>query len=98
MDDVQKSRIRLSNWIGHNVEHMRGYAEVAEILAKGEFLTAAAFVREGIGLIEQANSKFEQALVLLPVKEAGTTQADHSDADHHDHHHGIHRHRHEHTE
>ncbi len=102
MDDVQKSRIRLSNWIDHNVEHVKGYAEVAQTLERENLRASAEMVREGIRLIEQANRQFASALALLPGQGTEATEvgtADHtSPRDHHHRHHGGRGSGHEHTE
>ncbi len=61
MDDIDKSRIRLKHWIEHNIEHMKGYDEVAQILEKNELKVAADMIRQGTRLIGDANLEFEKA-------------------------------------
>jgi hypothetical protein len=101
MDDVQKSSIRLSHWIDHNIEHVSGYVEVAQILDEQGFPAAAELVREGIRLVEQANRQFESALALLPAKGKRSTPAvpiDLPSHGHYHHRHGSKGHDHEHGE
>ncbi|MEJ2717861.1 MAG: hypothetical protein P8182_12085 [Deltaproteobacteria bacterium] len=101
MDEIQKSRIRLSHWIDHNKEHLRGYVQVAQILEQEGLAVAAGTLKEGIALIEDANEKFRAVEALLPghegEKDKGEPAAHAHDSDHgaghhhshdHDHHHG----------
>lgn len=62
MDRVEKSRVRLTHWIDHNLDHLRGYSEVAATLETEGLDAAAKRIKEGIRLIEQANSEFTMAL------------------------------------
>jgi len=71
VDEVQKSKIRLTHWIDHNLDHLQGYGEVARILEKSGFSQAATKIREGMRLIEAANSEFTKA--LGEISEQGTT-------------------------
>lgn len=101
MDEIQKSRIRLSHWIDHNKEHQKGYNEVAQALEKEGLQAEAGTIREGIALIEAANEKFRAVEALLPRPEGekaeGGPGAHSHDSNHvaghhhshdHDHHHG----------
>ena len=84
MDDIQKSRIRLKHWIDHNIEHIQGYDEVAQILDDNNCKAAAEMIRRGTRLIEDANAEFEKALESI-----GGEDADHGFAEHsHGHDHG----------
>lgn len=105
MDDVRKSTIRLTHWIDHNLDHLKGYVEMAEILDKEGVTEAAKHIRNGIGFIEEANAAFVKALTLL-ARESGNTPAheevgssvhEHSHAHEHSHGHAL-PHPHEHDE
>mgnify|MGYP000486495650 CR=1 FL=1 len=92
MDDVEKSRIRMSHWIEHNVDHLHGYNEVAETLEKNGYSEAATMIRRGINLIQAANKEFQQAMAAL--KEGF---GDHSQSESHSHEHELaHKHPHSH--
>ncbi len=95
MDDIQKSKIRMAHWIDHNIDHVRGYKEVAEILDKTGHSTAAEKIRRGIGLIEAANNEFESAMIELSPE--GDAVHGHGHDAHHEHsHEHAHEHSHEH--
>lgn len=83
MDDIQKSKVRLAHWIEHNVDHLKGYEEVAGLLEREGKQTAALMIRKGIESIKSANREFEQALQELsgPGEEA----VHHSHGRGHDH-------------
>lgn len=108
MDDIQKSRIRLVHWIEHNVEHLKGYDEVATTLEREGLHSVAAKIREGIHLIEAANSEFQKALGELPGmvgqaetmgKEHHTHSHSHGEGHEHSHEHGhAHGHQHHHKD
>jgi len=66
MDHIQKSKILLTHWIAHNCEHLKGYLEVAENLERADLIAASEKIRDGVRLIEQANSRLEEALKALP--------------------------------
>lgn len=70
MDDLQKSRVRLSHWIDHNLEHLKGYEEVAQLLEKQGSVEAAGCIREGMRQMKAANQEFEKAAALLPLGDA----------------------------
>ncbi len=101
MDDVQKGRVRLTHWIDHNLDHLKGYVEVAHVLETHELGDAAQSIREGIRLIEAANAEFEKALAGIPanpeaMQHSHSTQGAASQPPHeHSHGHG-HEHHHEH--
>ncbi len=91
MDDIQKSMIRLRHWIDHNLDHMKGYDEVAQLLDKNNFSASADMIRRGTRLIEEANSEFEKALESLVGEDqtasksgAGTGSISHSHRHSHD--------------
>lgn len=101
MDDVEKSKIRLSHWISHNLEHLKGYEEVAGLLESKGNSAVAETIRRGVGLVQKANAEFDKALSMLggPVKassEGSGHSHEHSHAhDHtheHPHSHGHHGH------
>jgi hypothetical protein len=80
MDDVQKSRIRIEHWIDHNIEHIKGYLEVADLLARNGHEAPAEKLRQGVRLFELANESFQSVLKELPKPDA------HDEAEHfHEH-------------
>jgi hypothetical protein len=99
MDDVQKSKIRMTHWIDHNVDHMGGYKEVADILEKNGYATAAEKIRRGVAWIEKANDEFESAMIDLssvdePAHEHGrAARHEHSHEKRHEHHDRSHSHK-----
>jgi hypothetical protein len=97
MDHIQKSKILLTHWIAHNCEHLRGYLEVAENLERADLVAASNKIRDGVRLIEQANSRLEEALKLLPEEDWRGKQGAvasgvkvHDEADDHAHGHSHH--------
>ncbi len=87
MDDIEKSRIRLKHWIEHNIEHMKGYDEVAQILEKNEFKAAADMIRRGTRLIGDANLEFEKAFKAIAGENSskfGSSEALSSETHSHD--------------
>jgi hypothetical protein len=74
MDDIQKSIIRLRHWIDHNLDHIKGYDEVAQLLDQKKFSDAAEMIRRGTHLIEEANSEFEKALESLGSEDSATNK------------------------
>jgi len=97
MDDIEKSRVRLVHWIEHNLEHVKGYNEVAQILERDGFRSASEKIRRGVSLIEAANEEFETALAgLSGTGEEASGSGSESSQDHaHEHGHG-HEHNHNH--
>jgi hypothetical protein len=91
MDDIQKSKVRLAHWIDHNVDHLKGYREVAALLEGEGNHEVASTIRRGIELIESANKEFEKALKDLSAL-AGEPPS-HEHAHGHD---GMHDHDHDH--
>ncbi|MGB6066508.1 MAG: hypothetical protein WBG50_17025 [Desulfomonilaceae bacterium] len=91
MDDIQKSRVRLIHWIEHNLEHLKGYNEVAKILERDGFTSASDRIRRGVKLIEAANEEFETALAGLsaPAEEVSAAGSEptrsHAHADSYEH-------------
>jgi len=95
MDEVEKSKVRLSHWIDHNLDHIRGYREVAEIMEQEGLQEASERIRTGMRLIEEANGEFTRALAIIArrsehgpgsIKPApGGTSSPHGH--HHGHHH-----------
>lgn len=106
MDDIQKSRVRLVHWIEHNVDHLKGYGEVATTLEKEGLHSVAGKIREGIHLIEAANREFQKALGELSALsgQATTMEEEHHTHSHtheegHEHsHHDSHEHGHGHED
>lgn len=99
MDDIEKSRVRLVHWIEHNLEHVKGYNEVAQILERDGFHSASEKIRHGVKLIEAANEEFETALAGLNSPGEGVSvskhEESHGQAHEHSHGHG-HEHPHKH--
>jgi hypothetical protein len=93
MDRLEKSRIRLTHWIDHNLDHLRGYSEVAATLEGEGHESAAEKIRQGIRLIEEANGEFTKALAEIS-RAVGNNRLDHSHS--HDHS-GSHSHTHDHS-
>ena len=77
MDDIQKCAIRLKHWIDHNIDHLKGYEEVAQILENEGVKIAVEEIRKGIRLIEDANAAFGNALGELPEPTEHTHVHDH---------------------
>jgi|GEM_PF-543721 len=65
MDEVEKSKIRLTHWIDHNMDHLKGYAEVAEVLEREGLKSAGERIRRGMRLIEEANAEFQNAIAEI---------------------------------
>jgi len=97
MDDIEKSRVRLIHWIEHNLEHLKNYNEVAQILEKGGLSSASEKIRSGMKLIEAANEEFEAALAILrpPTEEVFDSEHEAAHGQTHQHDHG-HEHPHKH--
>lgn len=100
MDDIQKSKVRLAHWIEHNVDHLKGYQEVAGLLEREGMQPVAATIRKGMQFIESANKEFEKALQDLstpggeehPHEHAHPHGHSHSHDEKHEHDH-VHKHR-----
>jgi len=98
MDDVQKIKIRLKHWIDHNLEHLKGYREVADLLDLHGRVAASGPIRRAISLMEEANREFVSALESLRgSSEIHPSETKHRGHDHH-HHPGHHSHDHSHDE
>jgi hypothetical protein len=97
MDDIEKSRVRLIHWIEHNVEHLKGYNEVAQILERDGFASASDNIRLGVSLIQAANEAFGRALAGLsaPAGEVSASESETTQGHTHEHEHG-HDHAHKH--
>jgi hypothetical protein len=99
MDDIQKSKVRLAHWIDHNVDHLKGYREVAALLEGEGNLAVASTIRRGIELIESANKEFEKALQDLSALAGQPHSHEHPHDPGHDRRHGhdaAHDHEHKH--
>ncbi len=96
MDDVKKSAIRLTHWIDHNLDHLKGYDEMAQVLEKEGVIEAAKHVRKGMGFIEEANAAFVKALSLLSKEDDKAPCSREAGAEEHKHSH-VHDHSHEHS-
>ncbi len=89
MNELQKSKIRISHWIEHNVEHILGYKEVAQILRNNGNTEGAESILRAVELILKANSEFQKVHDGLPKADMETDQG-------HSHHHHNHSHDHVH--
>ncbi|MCL5122957.1 MAG: hypothetical protein M1511_00370 [Deltaproteobacteria bacterium] len=65
MDELEKIAIRLNHWIGHNLEHVKGYEDVALKMADLGLIDASNYVRQAIEFSSKANTNFELALKLI---------------------------------
>jgi hypothetical protein len=105
VNEIEKSRIRLSHWIDHNVDHLKGYHEVATALQDAGETAAADLIRRGVESVEEANRQFQQAVALLsdgeptgvcPPQGHAKEAESHSHEHKHEHeHHHAHLHTHE---
>lgn len=101
MDDIQKSRVRLAHWIEHNVDHLKGYQEVAKVMEEHGLTDVAEMIRSGILAVEKANEEFGKALAKLGPEKGDphgdtSSHSTHDDDAHHHHHGHTHGHRHTH--
>lgn len=103
MNEIEKSKIRLSHWIDHNVDHLKGYHEVAAALQEAGETEAADLIRRGVESVEEANRHFQQAVARLsdgapsevrPLWGHGEEAETHSHEHEHEH---AHQHTHEHA-
>jgi hypothetical protein len=94
MDEVEKSKIRLTHWIDHNMDHLKGYAEVAEVLERAGLKSAGERIRHGMRLIEEANGEFQNAIAEIFSERKDSTSGTPMQA-HEDRH--VHPHSHEHV-
>ncbi len=94
MDETEKSTIRLTHWIDHNVDHLKGYEEVAQTLEQAGRSEAATRIRQGIRMIREANDEFRAALSHLPAEAVPGAKETHGEHHHHGHggHCGLHDH------
>lgn len=89
MDDVQKGRVRLTHWIDHNLDHLKGYAEVADTMEQHGLCEASAKIRRSMKLIEDANTELAKALAVISARGENNNETDKvSHTGHHGHHHG----------
>ena len=94
MDDIEKARIRLAHWIDHNIDHVRGYDEVAAVLEHAGKIEAADLIRRGVEAVRAANHEFERAVAQLSNGEPGRQAAHEGCVNRHDGHPHEHEHRH----
>ncbi len=98
MDEVEKCRVRLAHWIDHNMDHLKGYVEVAQVLETRGHEDSALQVREGIRLVKSANAKFQEALKGVSSEIEEPVSEDHVETRSHAHtHEHTHAHSHEHA-
>lgn len=84
MDHVQKTLVRLSHWIEHNLDHLKGYDDAARSLETEGLADAAHRVRTGISLIQRANDEFQNAIAAIHTHGYGPGHG-HEESDHHEH-------------
>ncbi len=96
MDEVTKCVIRLTHWLDHNIEHLKGYEEVANRLAENGLTAAAQKVQEAIKSVLHANDLFAEALkdlhkdipeALQPQRAVHTHPHEHTHTHEHTHQH-----------
>ena len=68
MDELEKIAIRLKHWIGHNLEHIKAYEDVAQRLLDLDLTDSSNDIRQAVELNAKANEKFESALSYIESK------------------------------
>ncbi|MDA8405383.1 MAG: hypothetical protein M0T73_00775 [Deltaproteobacteria bacterium] len=68
MDELDKIAIRLRHWIGHNLEHIKAYEDVAGKMFDSGMTDASNDIRQAVDLSVKANEKFESALSYIESK------------------------------
>lgn len=92
MDDIQKCLVRLSHWIDHNGDHLKGYEEVASILDAQGLEEAAGLVRQGIRAVAAANEEFRRAKAVISERSGAVADVHDHEALGHCYGHGGHSH------
>lgn len=62
MNELEKIAIRLKHWIGHNLEHVKSYEEVALALNEMGLGNVSLKVEKAVSLSSEANRSFQAAL------------------------------------
>ncbi|MFH0958974.1 MAG: hypothetical protein V1897_09760 [Pseudomonadota bacterium] len=62
MNELEKIAIRLKHWIGHNLEHVKSYEDVAQVLLGLGFKDASMQIQRAVELSSEANQSFQAAL------------------------------------
>jgi hypothetical protein len=93
MNDLDKLRVMLPHWIGHNQGHGGEFAQWAEKLT-GDSPEVAQLLRDAVQSLQEAQSRLEEALDKAggPLEAPGGGQGEHQ----HKHGHG-HEQNHEHS-
>ncbi len=65
MDEIEKIAIRLKHWIGHNLEHVKAYEDVARKILDLGLAEASDDINQAIELSSRANEKFQSALSFI---------------------------------
>jgi len=65
MDEIEKIAIRLKHWIGHNMEHVKSYEDVAGRILDLGMADASNDISQAIEFSSRANEKFQSALSLI---------------------------------
>jgi len=97
MNDLDKLRVMLPHWIGHNQGHGGEFAQWAEKLTS-DSPEVAQLLRDAVLSLQKAQSCLEEALDKAggPLEAPGATPCEHRHEHGHEHHH-EHNHKHGHT-
>ncbi len=97
MNELEKIAIRLRHWIGHNLEHVKSYEEVAQTLFGLGLQDESIKIQRAVELSSEANQSFEAALNSIESKVGHDSDCHDSAETRHDHSsEGSHEHTHEH--
>ena len=97
MNELEKIAIRLKHWIGHNLEHVKSYEEVAQVLIGLGLEDASLKIRRAVELSSEANQSFQEALSSIESKVGHDSDChDCGEPRHVDSSEGSHEHTHEH--
>jgi len=95
MDDLEKIAIRLRHWIGHNLEHVKSYEEVAAKLLDLGLNDASNNIHKAVEFGSKTNQKFEAALSLIESKAGKLSECSERRETGHSSAHGPHTHTHD---
>jgi hypothetical protein len=88
MNDLDKLRVMLPHWIGHNQGHGGEFAQWAEKLT-GDSPEVAQLLRDAVQSLQEAQSRLEEALDKAggPLEAPGGGQGEHQHKHGHSHKH-----------
>ena len=66
---TEKSLKRLAHWIHHNEDHAQSYQQWSDDFHKNGFPQAATLMESAVGLTEQINQIFNEAMHLISASE-----------------------------